>query len=688
MKRLTATTLFCLLFFSAFVAGKGPAETPGYPDSLRSVWLYTEGIKQNIIAGDTARARELFLEAVRNDSTYAPAWYELAGNLLNSSPEEAVEMARRAYRLDTANKWYHQFYGQALIISNRLDEALKVYRRLLENDPKDPDNYRIVAALYEQKRSPFMALATLDSAELRFGRIPLLSAMKRQMLVATNQIGKAIDEARAMVEAAPYEAQHHVVLADLYGLDGKDSLALAEYGRALQIDSTNVQTLMSLADFHTGRQDYRSLLAVTRKLFLSDALPLETKIKRFEQFTSDTRFYREYYFQLNDLASILAIRYPEDRRVVELYANHLIASGELEQALTLYKSRLGDRPPVEDFYRTVIDIETYLQHPDSVEKYVGKALELFPDKVDFHISKGHVMNSSKQYGQAVKAYKESLRYADTDSLRGVIWGMIGDTWHQQAAAGISEQRREPHGEGGPFGTLPQGHEGVLQGLRAQSRVPSRQPIGAQQLRLFPLAGGARSRTGSFDVEPRGGAHRQQSDLSGHPCVGAFQAGTHGRSQEGPAKGRGARRAEESRTDGPLRRHPSRTGRTVHGRNLLETRPRKGLRRPTDRTAAETARQKLQNRRITRHETLPHTDPRLPALRLCGRRPARQPHRGAEKGHRGPRKADRLRGAGDLQAPKRAARPPKSGSAVWRVRSTPGTSCSTKPRSRPACCARR
>ena len=438
MKRLTATTLFCLLFFSAFVAGKGPAETPGYPDSLRSVWLYTEGIKQNIIAGDTARARELFLEAVRNDSTYAPAWYELAGNLLNSSPEEAVEMARRAYRLDTANKWYHQFYGQALIISNRLDEALKVYRRLLENDPKDPDNYRIVAALYEQKRSPFMALATLDSAELRFGRIPLLSAMKRQMLVATNQIGKAIDEARAMVEAAPYEAQHHIVLADLYGLDGKDSLALAEYGRALQIDSTNVQTLMSLADFHTGRQDYRSLLAVTRKLFLSDALPLETKIKRFEQFTSDTRFYREYYFQLNDLASTLAIRYPDDKRVVELYAGHLIASGELEQALALYKNHLADQPPVEDYFRAVIDIESYLQHPDSVDKYVTRALELFPAKIDFHISKGHVMSYAKQYDKAVRAYRESLRFADTDSLKGVIWGMIGDAWHQKAIAGTPE----------------------------------------------------------------------------------------------------------------------------------------------------------------------------------------------------------------------------------------------------------
>ena len=453
MKRLTAITLFCLLFFSAFVAGKGSPEAPGYPDSLRSVWLYTEGIKQNVISGDTARARKLFREAILNDSTYAPAYYELAGSILESSPGEAVELARRAFRLDTANKWYHQFYGQALIMSNRLDEALKVYRRLLENDPKDPDNYRIVAALYEQKRAPFMALATLDSAELRFGRIPLLSAMKRRMLVATNQIGKAVDEARAMVEAAPYEVQHHIVLADLYGVDGKDSLALAEYGRALQIDSTNVQALMALADFHTARQDYRSLLAVTRKLFLSDVVPLETKIKRFEQFTSDTRFYREYYFQLNDLASTLAIRYPGDKRVVELYAGHLIASGELEQALALYKNRLGDQPPVEDFYRSVIDIETYLQHPDSVEKYVTRALELFPDKIDFHISKGHVMNSSKQYGLAVKAYKESLRYADTDSLRGVIWGMIGDTWHQQAAAGISEwdeSRAAKEGRSGPY----------------------------------------------------------------------------------------------------------------------------------------------------------------------------------------------------------------------------------------------
>lgn len=111
-----------------------------------------------------------------------------------ASPDEAVELARTAYRIDTTNRWYHQLYGQTLILAERYREALDVYRRLQVEYPKEPDNYRLLAALYEQNDDPYMALATLDSAEMRFGRIPYLSAMKRQLLIATRQTDKAIDE--------------------------------------------------------------------------------------------------------------------------------------------------------------------------------------------------------------------------------------------------------------------------------------------------------------------------------------------------------------------------------------------------------------------------------------------------------------------------------------------------------------
>lgn len=434
MKRLAAIPVLCALFATAFAAAKGEPDAPRWPDSLRSVWFYTEGIKLNAIHGDSLRAREYFTEAIRRDSSFAPAYYALATDAVFSSPERAVTLARRACELDSANKWYRRFFGQALLYAERYDDALGVYRTLTVSDPKDPDNYRLLAALYEQAEQPFSAIATIDSAELRFGRIPLLAAMKRRLLIETRQYDKALEEAEAIVEATPYEARHHAVLAEIYGSMGKDSLARAAYARALEIDSTDIPTLVSLSDFYNSRHDFGAQLGVTQQLFRLDAVPLETKILRFEQYTADMRFYRQYFIQINDLASTLAIRYPHDKRVVELYATHLIASGDLQQALALYKIHTEDTPPDADYFKNVIDIESYLQRPDSAARYIDRALVLFPGMPEFQISKGHVMSYNKQYDKALTAYKRSLRHADTDSLRGMIWGYVGDVWHQKAEA--------------------------------------------------------------------------------------------------------------------------------------------------------------------------------------------------------------------------------------------------------------
>lgn len=446
MKRYSALLVLSALFSSAFVAGKGPQEplpapSAEWPDSLHNVWYYTEGLKRNVISGDTAQARQLLREAIRIDSTYAPAYFALGTDNLAASPDEAVAMARRAWTLDTANLWYERNYGQALLMAGRYPEALERYRRLIDKDPADPDNFRLLAALYEQQRNPYMALVTLDSAELRFGRIPYLSAMKRRLLITTNQLDKAIAETREAVDETPYDTENRIVLASLYGLAKRDSLARAEYASVLAIDSANLTALMSLSDFYNDRRDFRSLLAVNQRLFNLDEMPVEEKIKRFGIFTSDNRFYREYYPQVNTLASTLAIRYPKDPRIVELYGRHLINSGELEQALTLYKLHLTDTPPQETYYRWVIDIESYHQRPDSVDRYVSEALQLFPEQADFHIATGNIHSYAGRHDEAARVYRQSLRYADNDSLRGAIWGLVGDAHHQRAEAVLKAAKK-------------------------------------------------------------------------------------------------------------------------------------------------------------------------------------------------------------------------------------------------------
>ncbi len=431
MRFKTAIAALCALASVVSAAGQGPTEPVVLSDTLSSAYLYTEGVKRMSIDRDSVAARDLFRRAIELDSLHAPSYFSLAYNGLYDSESEAVELARRAYELDTLNRWYHNHYGHTLIMAGRYRDALKVFRRLQVEYPKDPDNYRLLAALYDATNDPYMALAVLDSAEMRFGRIGLLSRHKRHLLIATHQTDKALEEAQALVADAPYDRENRVVLAEMYALNNKDSLALAEYDAALKIDSASVATLLSLSDFYTSKQRFGELLSTTQRLYGLDNYPIEEKIARFEAFTSDVRFYRHYYTQLDALASTLAVRYPDDARVVRLYGRHLTASGEIEQALALYKLHLDDHPDGEEFHHAVIDIESYLERPDSALMYVRRAQKRYPENAAFYLTEGYLHRDTNIQAEH-KAYRRALKHAATDSVRSVIWGTIGDSFHNWA----------------------------------------------------------------------------------------------------------------------------------------------------------------------------------------------------------------------------------------------------------------
>lgn len=439
MRRLAAVFGICLLFSGGFFPSL--AEEPG------TTVRYTDALKKLLIEQDTVASRELLRQVLKADSTHAPSWFQLS---VTDTDGEGLQAAGNAYRLDSLNKWYGALYGQRLLEAGRFDRARALYTRLVRVDRDNPENYRLLSLLYQQAGMPFSAIDVLDSAEMRFGKHPLLGASKRQLLVMTGQREKALEEAREMVDALPYDVENRVILAELYAAAGEDSLAMAAYDDALGIDSTAIPTLASMADYYFKRRDMKNYLSVSKQLFLNDELPLSEKVRTFTQFSSDMRLYRDHFFQMGDLVAVLAMRYPYDKRVVEFYATHLIYSGEWEQALAYYKRHLQDDPPELEYYRAIIDIESYHKRLDSVYRYVERALVLFPEETDLYASRAHAQAYAGEHADAVVSYKRAIRYADTDSLRGTLWGFIGDTYNQMreeatTTSGQAKYRRKSFG---------------------------------------------------------------------------------------------------------------------------------------------------------------------------------------------------------------------------------------------------
>ena len=431
---LSALVLLGTLVFSCSLFARSPRadakNKKTLPRAEQASLFYLEGIKSNVLEGDSARAKAWFKKVLEIDSTHSPSLYELASLMALDQPEEALQYSLKANAIDTTNTWYKMQLGRLLIATQRYDSALTLYDQLIRMNPNDPDNYRLKALLYDQLGQPEKALEVLETAENRFGIIELLASHKLQLLLNTQQFDRAMAEARMLVETFPYNEDNYVVLAELYAMMNMNNLAQENYDKALSINPNSMRALASLNDFYKRQNDNVRFLETASKLFRLKEFPLETKLKFYEELFQNPSFVRNNFIQMGELVRTLAITYPEDLRTLELYAKYLIAGGSIEQALQLYKSHVTDSIPQKQIFNDIIGMEAYLKRADSVDKYTTIALERFPEDAELRLQKASVTAYMLEKPQeAIPLFEEALKYAKTDSLRSVIYGAIGDNYH-------------------------------------------------------------------------------------------------------------------------------------------------------------------------------------------------------------------------------------------------------------------
>ena len=421
---------FVILLVALFCCGFVPQHKASRQNAPRKSIseLYAEAIKQTTIHRDTIGALAAIEAIFQQDSNYAPALNLLSR--LTKVPQNAVRYSERAYLSDTTNRYYLEDYGRALVQGGEYEKAVPIFEKIVSKST-DPDHYRIYALLLDSSNRTAEAVAVLDTAEMRFGRIQPMGRLRQYFLLKTGQSLAAEADARKAIEEAPYLAENHIALAEIYAATRRDSLAVATFQRAIAIDTLAVDGWLALAEYYEKRGNRGAYLSTLERVFSSEQLPLKGKIKEWELLSNDMTSYRNFYPQYDALVKRLYIRYPESKEVAVHYVRHLILSGETEEALQLCKRLIDyNKPAIEEFTR-VIEIENHLNRPDSVRHYTDLALTAFPQNTELLHLRGSLSAQHKEYDDAIALYKEALRYADNDTLRSHLFESIGNVEHER-----------------------------------------------------------------------------------------------------------------------------------------------------------------------------------------------------------------------------------------------------------------
>lgn len=414
--------LFCCGFVPQHKASR--QATPLKPISE----LYSEAIKAITIHKDTLNAVAAIEAIFQQDSNYAPALNLLAK--ITRVPKNAIAYSERAYMSDTTNRYYLEDYGTALVEGGEYGKAIPVFEKIVSKST-EPNHYRVLALLLDNNRRTGEALAVLDTAEVRFGRIPQLGRMRQYYLLKTGQTLAAEADARKAIEETPYLAENHIALAEIYAATRRDSLAVASFQQAIAIDTLAIEPWMALGEYHQRKGDVSAYLAILERIFANEQLPLQRKLDMWKSLANDINSYRKFYPQYDALIKRLYIRHPESKSVASLYAEHLILSGEVKEAVRLYKQLIDyKKPQIVDFLR-VIEVENHLNRPDSVRHYTELALTLFPHNTELLYMRGALAMQKKEYDDALVLYNEALKHADNDTLRSSLWGAIGDVEYER-----------------------------------------------------------------------------------------------------------------------------------------------------------------------------------------------------------------------------------------------------------------
>lgn len=295
----------------------------------------------------------------------------------------AAETLKQALDLAPANSdELKHALAQDLLLSDHLDESLKLYQEMVSDDPKDVQSQLRISQIYRQKGDFANAQAASDKAkaldpdnlEIRYNEVNLLEA--------EGKLPDAISALKSMLDATA---------KNVYSDSEK---------------SNRLVLMERLGSLYRSNEQYPEAVATFQQMAVLDP----DSANRASAQVIDTYRIAKQYAKAEQESEAAYKKFPDDRLIISERASVLADVGKGDQAVALTKKLLNGKND-RDVYLSLAQIYEKMRNYPEMAKSIDDAEKLSQtkdEKTTIYFMRGEMFEKQKRFAEAEAQFRKLL----------------------------------------------------------------------------------------------------------------------------------------------------------------------------------------------------------------------------------------------------------------------------------------
>ena len=423
---------------------KGIADKSGElssEDRRKFDYFYLEAERLKAI-GENDAAFDLMSRAADLDTTSAAARFFLAPYYLRMGfYEQARKDLRYAAEKYPDNYWYNVVYANFSQQSNRHDEAIRIWTRLLEQNPDKPEINSALAEAYTAKGDMKQAVACYDRMESSMGMMEPITIEKLKLYEYMGDKEAMVAEAEKLQRTFPRNTDYMRLLGDIYLEAGNDSAALSIYNKALDLEPENGYIYLSRAGYYEKRGDTIAYNNEIRNALMNRRIDVDTKLSIFSTYIVGLMKKKQELNRVDSLFAEMLEQYPQEEPVHRLFGMYLSSRKDFYRAEEQYAIAADLAPTNPENWLQLIGLYLYQEKYAEVIRVGKRAIQYVPDQKDIYMYVAVASAQTKSYDEALSMLETGFNYVEENDAgtKSFFYGQMGDVYQ---SAGYKEKSDE------------------------------------------------------------------------------------------------------------------------------------------------------------------------------------------------------------------------------------------------------